>query len=792
MKSQTSRGGRQNSFSGSPSGPHQGFAQGYAPQRKSSVKYGNANTNTNTTAIADSHNRLISLLANAKGKSVVATVSSGARYRGVLSSLNIGIAGDDALSIILVKPTLVSKSLINEKSNIDQKLPAKLVIESKDLIDIELFNAFKAGSPEIKEKSPELLVNSPTGTTTETTIPPETKEPPSAFKTDRDISAGFNFKERELQRWVPDEDTPELTLEGDTGGAWDQFKVNEERFGVESSYDEHLYTTKINTEAKDYKDRLLRAERLAKEIEGSTSSDQHVLEERGVAVDDSGLDEEDKYSGVIQDNTVDNRGNELMAALRSASISNESVPIPTGEGKYTTPRQRAAQYHNDPAIVSSSATRKPDAPNRVASPVKNVPKVVKPAVPSIPPKPQVSDAQGESFRLNAQSEFNALREFSANFKIPHKIPNDLLPILAKDKLKQDEILRKQEKGKSGAKEQVSSAPPPKVPSSSNSPALPKSTVLSVKPEPKKEATKFKLNPKAAAFTPSRPPQMSPVPPKANFSKSPNNASPRMHNQRPYSNSSAGSSGRRHYQISAVDFFGGADKVPTTESQKQKIKAFRTSFNMFATAVRKHGDKTTPLILEKAFKTPPTWDSTVDESYDKVIAKRSASTAQHLSPAPSHFMASPIMPVPNGVPPMMAGGYIGTAGTGGKFSMSPHIQQPMAQYQQPFHPSMMYPQFQGGVPPGQPQVMYAPPGVDPSLFPPGGFMVPGYMGNPAPMNGGGHTKEWPRKLIKSAKVRVIIMGANGTTKIRGPVTHMSVESSEIGKAGFSLFQTKTKN
>ncbi|KAM9927504.1 hypothetical protein OXX80_010269 [Metschnikowia pulcherrima] len=76
-----------------------------------------------------------------------------------------------------------------------------------------------------------------------------------------------------------------------------------------------------------------------------------------------------------------------------------------------------------------------------------------------------------------------------------------------------------------------------------------------------------------------------------------------------------------------------------------------------------------------------------------------------------------------------------SGSGGKFS--PHVPQPMAaQFQQPFHPSMMYPQFQGAVPPGQPQMMYGPPGVDPSLFPPGGFMMPGYMGSPNPMSGGG--------------------------------------------------------
>ena len=75
---------------------------------------------------------------------------------------------------------------------------------------------------------------------------------------DSDISGQIAFKERELQRWVPEDDM-ELSLEDD-GGEWDQFKVNEEKFGVESTYDEHLYTTRIDTSAPDYHQRVARAE----------------------------------------------------------------------------------------------------------------------------------------------------------------------------------------------------------------------------------------------------------------------------------------------------------------------------------------------------------------------------------------------------------------------------------------------------------------------------------------------------------------------------------------------------
>ena len=158
------------------------------------------------------------------------------------------------------------------KNNLD-KLPENLIIQAKDLIDLEV----------------DVDLSEPV-------------KPPHEFKTDADISGKMQIKERELERWVPDDEV-ELTLEDD-GSEWDQFKVNQEKFGVESSYDEHLYTTRIDTSAPDY-ERAAKAERIAKEIEQQATTDRHILEERGVVVDDSGVDEEDKYSGVDRRRRVD-------------------------------------------------------------------------------------------------------------------------------------------------------------------------------------------------------------------------------------------------------------------------------------------------------------------------------------------------------------------------------------------------------------------------------------------------------------------------------------------------------
>lgn len=746
MKSQSHRSGKSDGNGSTATAPAHGpLGAGAATNghRRSNSRYnGSYKESSPGNFEKNTSNLFVDLLARSCGESVVATVSSGAKYKGLLLAVDLSSSGASALSVVLVNPVLTSKALINEKSNSDELLPDQLVIQSKDLIDIDVVlpkgheQTDSVETPSLDKDAAEKPVDKSTEKPTKTVdkLPENSPKPEEAskekekprkladilaatpakppqvpasqhkFKTDSDISSGFEVRERVLQRWVPDEGTTELTLEDNPNGTWDQFKVNEEKFGVESTYDEHLYTTRIDTSAKDYQERLQRAERLAREIEGQASTDRHVLEERGAQVDDSGMDEEDKYSGVIGD-PVDTRGVELMAALRNASISNEQSPAAlTAEG-YATPRQRAAQYHNDPAIVSSSATQAVQIPPTSASgqveaegEAKN--DASKPS--SIPPKPQLNPHAGESFRLNAKSEINALKEFSANFKVPHRMPNDLLPILAKDKIKQDEILRKLDPA-----------------NKSVSPLI----------ENKKEAKPFKLNPKAAAFTPSsKPGQQSPVPPKATFSRSSNNPSPRINNQRPYSATSTGSSTvKRHHQITAADFFGGADKVPTAASQKEKIQKIKNGFNLFATAKRNHKDKSTPLVFEKAFHTPPTWDSTVDESYEELLAQQVlpvSNTPSMMSSPGMSYVSTPLI-VPGAGPQMAAGGFPGTPG-GIKFSPQMQSQPSIAAHfqQQQFQAALLYQQFQGGVPPAQPLVMYENQFILPQFIAPGGFVSPG--------------------------------------------------------------------
>lgn len=105
----------------------------------------------------------------------------------------------------------------------------------------------------------------------------------SGFKTDTDISQkGPARRERELQAWQPAPDasaaaapapghTDDLTFgPGASTGkiSWDQFDANEKLFGVTTSFDEHAYTTPLNRDAPDYKEKEKKAQQLANEILG--------------------------------------------------------------------------------------------------------------------------------------------------------------------------------------------------------------------------------------------------------------------------------------------------------------------------------------------------------------------------------------------------------------------------------------------------------------------------------------------------------------------------------------------
>ncbi|TKA49201.1 hypothetical protein B0A54_01277 [Friedmanniomyces endolithicus] len=297
-----------------------------------------------------------------------------------------------------------------------------------------------------------------------------------SFRTDTEISSRQTAmpQERQLQRWDDSADTDiDMSLDsGETG--WDQFATNEKLYGVRTTYDENIYTTAIDRRDPRYKQREAEAARIAREIEGSSAANAHVAEERlRDAGKDDGRDEEEKYSGVRRES----------ASLLPKRTAGAYVP-PSHRPITGAPTVPGAPY--DPAII---ATSKPvPVPAQAAGPT---PTIVEPVALPERSKPtgidgrdmpipvaasQASRSQAESstedhisktidaFKQFANNEklkvrqaqeqkragarqeknvkLNDLKKFAANFKLNSRVPDDLVPILAKDREKQLEIQRK--------------------------------------------------------------------------------------------------------------------------------------------------------------------------------------------------------------------------------------------------------------------------------------------------------------------------------------------------------------
>ncbi|TCD69353.1 hypothetical protein EIP91_007909 [Steccherinum ochraceum] len=289
-----------------------------------------------------------------------------------------------------------------------------------------------------------------------------------SFKTDTDIGAkGAGKRERELQAWQPAAETPaeanppsassqilsamnagarnqdDLTFgPGASHGnqSWDQFDVNEKLFGVKASFDEEQYTTKLDRNAPDFKEKEKKAQQLANEILGSTANNSHIAEERVMNfTGDIGTNEEDKYGAVVR-----------------------------GAGAYVPPGARSKSNIPAPAAAAAAAAAnangvKADSPNvsvTVSGPDGSAVPVSTPSATSPAAKPPAEAAfrdfvTSEKDRLMKKkqaimkSEMDKrmadLVKFSKSFKLNKPIPDDLVPILAKDEEKQRLIKEKSSK-----------------------------------------------------------------------------------------------------------------------------------------------------------------------------------------------------------------------------------------------------------------------------------------------------------------------------------------------------------
>ena len=185
-------------------------------------------------------------------------------------------------------------------------------------------------------------------------------------------------RERDLQAWAPSSDLPSAPSvpgsglgDEDTFGpgangntSWDQFTANEQLFGVKASFDEDVYTTKLNRNAPDFKEREKQAQKIANEILGTTVNNPHVAEERGVVVDDSGVNEEDKY--VCLTFGVQMFSHAFLKKRYGAVVRGQNAYIPPGARKTSISTSTASI--KQPAVPSASVQDVSNPPAKVEPP----------------------------------------------------------------------------------------------------------------------------------------------------------------------------------------------------------------------------------------------------------------------------------------------------------------------------------------------------------------------------------------------------------------------------------------
>ena len=251
----------------------------------------------------------------------------------------------------------------------------------------------------------------------------------------------------------------DLTLESSSNAEWDQFAVNKNKFGVESTYDENVYTTQID-ETKVTAQQARKAERIAAEIESK---------QRGKEVlDNDDGDEEDKYSSVRRDLPQRAAGAYVPPSQRPISgvptvsgapfdpaIISSEIKIKAPAGSSAVPPIAAAAAPVAQAPSTNSSVQAAPAMNQADDPIRATLHAFKDFAGSEKLRlAKAQEAQRNNKRQEKNVKLNDLKKFAANFKLKSRVPDDLVPILAKDHDKQVEIQRKAEQAAKEAESRV--------------------------------------------------------------------------------------------------------------------------------------------------------------------------------------------------------------------------------------------------------------------------------------------------------------------------------------------------
>ncbi|RZB84421.1 polyadenylate-binding protein-interacting protein 3-like isoform X1 [Glycine soja] len=240
-----------------------------------------------------SHDRLVYVTTCLIGHQVEVQVKNGSIYSGIFHATNT----DKDFGIILKMARLTKDgSLRGQKSGTEfvSKPPLKiLIIPAKDLVQVTAQDVAITRDGLANESHhdmhQEIMVD-------------------SLISQSRHVDLG-----RELKPWVPDEEDPqcpelENIFDGHWNRGWDQFETNEALFGVKSTFNEELYTTKLE-KGPQTRELEKQALRIAREIEGEETQDLHLAEERGLHLHEAfDIDEETRFSSVYRGKHVDDSG----------------------------------------------------------------------------------------------------------------------------------------------------------------------------------------------------------------------------------------------------------------------------------------------------------------------------------------------------------------------------------------------------------------------------------------------------------------------------------------------------
>lgn len=189
---------------------------------------------------------------------------------------------------------------------------------------------------------------------------------------------------------------------------WDQFKANEELFGLTTDFDEDLYTTKINKDSPSYLLMEAKAAKIANEIEKNhlcfrgereLSDDAKYFERQ---CNERSTDKF-RYSNVWREKDLKYR----------PDVPKPDVLAPKRDSPHVTP-----SVHGSDVVIKQFRQFVHSEKERLERKRKDIVK------------------RDKDVRLQD------LRKFSKTFKLKTPVPQDLIPILTKDKARQAEMVAK--------------------------------------------------------------------------------------------------------------------------------------------------------------------------------------------------------------------------------------------------------------------------------------------------------------------------------------------------------------